>query len=89
MACDRGSEAIPIFTDLLQTRGDLPVRRGLGLALAQVGEWDDALPHLRQAHAAEKPPTPETTGALAVCLVHAAGNRDRERPAGPRPDRLA
>ena len=75
VVCGRGSDAIPVYLELLRTRGELSVRRGLGLALAQAGEWDEALPHLRQAHAAEKPATPETTGALALCLANAAGNR--------------
>ncbi len=75
VACDRAEEAVAVFTDLLKTRDDLPVRRGLGLALAQLGEWDAALGHLRHVYAAERPPTPSTTGALAMCLVHAAGDR--------------
>jgi tetratricopeptide (TPR) repeat protein len=75
VACDRAEEAVPVFTDLLQSRSDARVRRGLGLALAQLGEWDEAVPHLRAAQEAEQPPTPTTTGALAVCLVHAGGDR--------------
>jgi tetratricopeptide (TPR) repeat protein len=75
VTCDRGAEAVPIFRDLLQTRGDPTVHRGLGLALLQAGEWDAALPHLKQALAAEKPPTPDTTGALAMCLANAGGDR--------------
>jgi tetratricopeptide (TPR) repeat protein len=75
VTCDRAEEAVAVFTDLLKTRDDLPVRRGLGLALAQLGEWDGALPHLRVAYAAEKPPSPATTGAAAMCLVHASGDR--------------
>jgi tetratricopeptide (TPR) repeat protein len=49
--------------------------RGLGVALTQLGEWDAALPHLRQARAAERPASAATVGALAMCLAHAAGDR--------------
>jgi tetratricopeptide (TPR) repeat protein len=75
VACDRGADAVPIYTELLQTRGDPTTHRGLGLALLQTGDSNAALPHLRQAHAAEKPPTAETTGALAMCLANAGGDR--------------
>jgi tetratricopeptide (TPR) repeat protein len=75
VTCDRAAEAVTVFTNLLQTRCEPAARRGLGLALAKLGDWDAALPHLRHAHAAEKPPTAEITGALAICLANASGNR--------------
>jgi Flp pilus assembly protein TadD len=75
VASDRGAEAVPIFTELLQARNDAATHRGLGLALAQAGDCDAALPHLKQAYAAEKPPTAVTTGSLAMCLANAGGDR--------------
>ncbi|MFL6117738.1 MAG: hypothetical protein ACJ786_41265, partial [Catenulispora sp.] len=75
VACDRAEEAVPVFAELVKAGDGLPARRGLGLALAHLGRYDDALPHLKKAHAAEKPPSPVTTGALAACLAHAGGDR--------------
>jgi Flp pilus assembly protein TadD len=75
VGCDRAEEAVPVYTELLQTHADLRVRRGFGLALAQLGEWDEAVPHLQSVYEAEDPATPTTTGALAVCLAHASGDR--------------
>lgn len=63
VTCDRAEESVPIFTDLLKTLDHPAVRRGLGLALTQLGEWDRALPHLRNAYAAERPATPGMTEA--------------------------
>ncbi|HEY1376015.1 MAG TPA: tetratricopeptide repeat protein, partial [Gemmataceae bacterium] len=75
VTCDRAEEALPVFAELLKGGDHLPARRGLGLALARLGRYDDALPHLKKAQAAEKPPSAVTTGALAACLAHAGGDR--------------
>jgi Flp pilus assembly protein TadD len=75
VVCERPDEAVTVFTELLKTKDDLAVRRGLGLALVHLNRWEEALPHLRFAHAAERPPTTATTGALAACLANAAGDR--------------
>jgi tetratricopeptide (TPR) repeat protein len=73
--CGRADEAVPLFTDLLKSHDVLPVRRGLGLALAQLEHYDEALPHLRKAHSQEQPPEPRTVGPLALCLARASGDR--------------
>jgi tetratricopeptide (TPR) repeat protein len=74
-ASGRNSEAASLFADLLKTTDTLPVRRGLGFALAKLERFDEALPHLRAAREREQPPTPRTTGTLALCLARAAGDR--------------
>lgn len=62
------SEAATICGNLLQeTAPSLPVLRGLGLALARQGKYDDAFKHLRAAHDMEEPKTPHTAGYLALC----------------------
>jgi len=71
----RAVEAATLFGDLLKTTDTLPVRRGLGFALAKLERFDEALPHLRIAREREQPPTPRTTGTLALCLARAAGDR--------------
>src|SRR5262249_35716628 len=74
-ASGRAAEAANLFADLPKTADTLPVRRGLGFALAKLERFDEALPHLRVAREREKPPTPRTTGTLALCLARAAGDR--------------
>jgi tetratricopeptide (TPR) repeat protein len=73
--CNRSAEAVPIFTELLRTEDTLAIRRGLGLALAGLDRFDEALPHLQKATALETPPQPRTVGTLAVCLARASGDR--------------
>jgi tetratricopeptide (TPR) repeat protein len=75
--CNRSAEAVPIFDELLRTDDSLPIRRGLGLALAGLDRFDEALPHLQKAHNLEQPPQPRTVGTLAVCLARASGDRMR------------
>ena len=45
----------------------LPILRGLGLALAKLGRFDDAFVHLRTAHEMEADKDRLTTGYLALC----------------------
>src|SRR5262245_12319244 len=73
--CNRSGDAVPIFTELLRTEDTLPIRRGLGLALAGLDRFDEALPNLQKARALETPPQPRTVGTLAVCLARASGDR--------------
>jgi tetratricopeptide (TPR) repeat protein len=75
VTCDRADEAAPIFAELLTTEDTLRIRRGLGLALCQLNRPDDALPHLKKAHAEEQPPSAITIGALAASLAAARGDR--------------
>jgi tetratricopeptide (TPR) repeat protein len=44
-----------------------PLLRGLGLALARLGRYDQAYKHLRTAFDQEEPKTPQTAGYLALC----------------------
>jgi tetratricopeptide (TPR) repeat protein len=74
-ASGRTNEAAGLFADLLKTVDTLPVRRGLGFALAKLERYDEALPHLRFAREREQPPSPRTTGTLALCLARATGDR--------------
>lgn len=71
VTCQKAEDAIPIYTELLKSHDTLPIRRGLGLALAQLERYDEALPHLREAHSQENPPSSVTTSALALSLSHA------------------
>jgi tetratricopeptide (TPR) repeat protein len=75
VVCQRPSEAVMIFHDLLRSDDSLPIRRGLGFALVGMGKYDDALPHLQKAHALENPPQTRTLGTLAQCLANAKGDR--------------
>ncbi|MCS6850524.1 MAG: tetratricopeptide repeat protein [Gemmataceae bacterium] len=43
------------------------VLRGLGLALARLGRYDEAYKHLRAAHEMQPTPDPWTAGYLALC----------------------
>jgi tetratricopeptide (TPR) repeat protein len=74
-AAGRTAEATNLFADLLKTTDTLAARRGLGFALTKLERFDEALPHLRIAREREQPPTPRTTGTLALCLARAAGDR--------------
>jgi tetratricopeptide (TPR) repeat protein len=61
-------EAVSIGEKLLQDSApSLPVLRGLGLALARLGRYDEAFKHLRAAHDMEEPKTHTTAGYLALC----------------------
>lgn len=69
----RPAESAPIFAELLRQTGSPAARRGLGLSLAALERYDEAVPHLAAAG-----DEPRIVGALAASLVHAtrdpAGN---------------
>lgn len=81
VTCQKAEDAIPIYTDLLKSHDTLQIRRGLGLALAQLERHDEALPHLRVAHSQENPPSSVTTSALALSLSHARFDPENIRQA--------
>lgn len=73
--CRRPGEAATLFQELRRTRDDLAVHRGFGIALADLGRFDEALPHLEKARAAASSPDSRTIGALARCRARASGDR--------------
>jgi tetratricopeptide (TPR) repeat protein len=61
-------EAAELFAKVLQNGApSLTVLRGLGLALARQGKYDEAFKHLRIAHEMEEPKDRVTAGYLALC----------------------
>src|SRR5262249_27105048 len=63
-------ESSEIFGKLLQEGApSVAVLRGLGLALARQGLYDDAFKHLRTAHELEDPKDRLTAGYLALCAA--------------------
>lgn len=61
-------ESSQVFDKLMQEGApSLPVLRGFGLALARMGEYDQAFKHLRAAHELEQPHDRLTAGYLALC----------------------
>src|SRR5262249_46320307 len=61
-------ESSEVFTRLMQEAApSLPVLRGLGLALARLGRYDQAFKHLRTAHELEVGREKLTAGYLALC----------------------
>jgi tetratricopeptide (TPR) repeat protein len=61
-------ESADIFGKLMQEGApSLPVLRGLGLALARLGQYDPAFKHLRIAHEMEEAKDRLTAGYLALC----------------------
>ncbi|MCI0459348.1 MAG: tetratricopeptide repeat protein [Gemmataceae bacterium] len=61
-------EAADVFTKLMQEAApSQAVLRGLGLALARLGRYDQAFKHLRTAHELEEPKDRLTAGYLALC----------------------
>jgi tetratricopeptide (TPR) repeat protein len=69
-------EAAELFDKVLKEGApSLPVLRGLGLALAKLGRFDDAFIHLRTAHEMEEEKERITAGYLALC--GAAGKPSR------------
>lgn len=77
--CNRSTDAATVYYQAFSSGDDSPlVRRGLGLSLARAGLYDDALPHLKAAQAQESPPTPLTTGYLAVCTARATSTTPEE-----------
>ena len=61
-------EAAELFGKVLQNGApSLAGLRGLGLALARLGKYDEAFKHLRIAHEMEEPKERLTAGYLALC----------------------
>jgi Flp pilus assembly protein TadD len=61
-------EAAHLFDAVLQeSPPSVPLLRGLGLALARLGRYDQAFKHLRAAHEQEQPKSHLTAGYLALC----------------------
>ncbi len=55
------------------------VLRGLGLAFARLGRYDEAFTHLRTAHDLEEPKDRWTTGYLALCGARAKPLRPEDK----------
>jgi tetratricopeptide (TPR) repeat protein len=73
-------EAADVFGKLLQeTAPSLPVLRGLGLALARLGQYDPAFKHLRTAHEMEDPKERTTAGYLALCGARGRPTRPEDK----------
>jgi tetratricopeptide (TPR) repeat protein len=74
-------EAAELFWVVL-TEGSpsLPVLRGLGLAQAKLGRFDDAYKPLRQAYDLENVKDQWTSGYLALCAAKAAPATIHDRP---------
>jgi len=61
-------ESSQVYDRLMQEGApSLPVLRGFGLALARLGDYDQAFKHLRAAHEREQPHDRLTAGYLALC----------------------
>jgi tetratricopeptide (TPR) repeat protein len=61
-------ESADVFARVMQEAApSLPVLRGLGLALARLGRYDQAFKHLRTAHELEEGRERVTAGYLALC----------------------
>src|SRR5262249_36336101 len=73
-------EAADVFGKLLQEGApSLPVLRGLGLALARLGQYDTAFKHLRTAHEMEDPKERSTAGYLALCGARGKPTRPEDK----------
>jgi tetratricopeptide (TPR) repeat protein len=69
-----------VFAKLLQESApSLPVLRGLGLALARQGQYDEAFKHLRTAHEMEEPKDRLTAGYLALCGAKGKPSRPEDK----------
>lgn len=65
---DRYQEAAELYARLLQNSPPTPrLLRGYGLALARLGQFDQAYKHLRIAHEEEAPKDAFTAAYLALC----------------------
>jgi tetratricopeptide (TPR) repeat protein len=79
---DRFADAANVYYQAVAGGDDAPeVRRGLGLALARAGLYDDARPHLESAWRSEDPPHAPTVGYLALCTARAAAPTAEHRAA--------
>ncbi len=75
-------EAGEVFGKLMQESAPtLPVLRGYGLALARLGQYDQAFKHLRAAHELEEEPKDRlTAGYLALCGAKGTPVREEDKP---------
>jgi len=73
-------ESSDVFNKLLQEGApSLPVLRGVGLALARLGQYDPAFKHLRSAHEMEDPKDRTTAGYLALCGAKGKPTRPEDK----------
>jgi tetratricopeptide (TPR) repeat protein len=73
-------ESSDVFNKLLQEGApSLPVLRGLGLALARLGQYDAAFKHLRSAHEMEDPKDRLSAGYLALCGAKGKPTRPEDK----------
>jgi tetratricopeptide (TPR) repeat protein len=74
-------ESADLFTKLLQdSPPTVPLLRGLGLALARCGRYDQAYKHLRIALEQEEPKDPFTAGYLALCGALGKPTNPEDKP---------
>jgi tetratricopeptide (TPR) repeat protein len=74
-------EAANLYATVLREHApSVPVLRGLGLALARLGQYDQAFIHLRTAHEREEPKSHLTAGWLAVCAAKGKPARPEDKP---------
>ncbi|MCI0379272.1 MAG: tetratricopeptide repeat protein, partial [Gemmataceae bacterium] len=73
-------EAADLYTKVSQQGAPSPaVVRGLGLALARIGNYDEAFKHLRIAHEMEEPKDRHTAGYLALCGAKGKPKSDEDK----------
>jgi Flp pilus assembly protein TadD len=73
-------EAADLFGQVArQSAPSHAVLRGLGLALARLGRFDEAFTHLRTAHDLEEPKDRWTSGYLALCAARAKPLRSEDK----------
>jgi len=74
-------EAADLFAKLLQdSPPTVPLLRGLGLALARCGRFDQAYKHLRIALEQEEPKDPFTAGYLGLCGAMGKPTNPEDKP---------
>jgi tetratricopeptide (TPR) repeat protein len=73
-------ESSDVFNKLLQEGApSLPVLRGLGLALARLGQYDAAFKHLRSTQEMEETKDRTTAGYLALCGAKGKPSRPEDK----------
>src|SRR5262249_44073638 len=73
-------ESADVFGKLMgEAAPSLAVLRGLGLALARLGRYDQAFKHLRTAHELEQPRDRLTAGYLALCGAKGKPAREEDK----------
>jgi tetratricopeptide (TPR) repeat protein len=74
-------QSADLFAKLLQdSPPTVPLLRGLGLALARAGRYDQAYKHLRIALEQEEPKDPFTAGYLALCGALGKPTNPEDKP---------